>query len=82
MGRIAAGGGWRPTSGCFRCATFSEAIMKAILSMALVLGACGLAGAANVKAADPVGTWQCRYEIGRRFSDDRDAFIRANVRGE
>jgi len=38
--------------------------MKAILSMALVLGACGLAGAADEKAADPVGTWQLSYEIG------------------
>jgi len=36
--------------------------MKAILSMALVLGACGLAGAAD--KADPVGTWKCEYEIG------------------
>src|SRR5262245_51305472 len=36
--------------------------MKAILSMALVLGVCGLAGAAD--KADPVGTWQCEYEIG------------------
>jgi hypothetical protein len=42
---------------------FSEAIMKAILSMALVLGACGLAGAADDKA-EPVGTWKCEYEIG------------------
>jgi hypothetical protein len=32
---------------CFRCETISEAIMKAILSMALVLGVCGLAGAAD-----------------------------------
>ena len=40
--------------------------MKAILSMALVLGACGLAGAADEKAADPVGTWQCSYEIGEQ----------------
>ena len=40
--------------------------MRAILSMALVLGACGLAGAADEKAADPVGTWQCRYEIGEQ----------------
>src|SRR5262245_49047412 len=36
--------------------------MKAILSMALVLGFCGLAGAAD--KADPVGTWKCEYEIG------------------
>jgi hypothetical protein len=36
--------------------------MKAILSVALVLGLCGLAGAAD--KADPVGTWNCEYEIG------------------
>jgi hypothetical protein len=41
---------------------FSEAIMKAILSVALVLVVCGLAGAAD--KADPVGTWKCEYEIG------------------
>ena len=40
--------------------------MKAILSMALVLGACGLARAADDKVADPVGTWQCSYEIGEQ----------------
>ena len=49
---------------CFRCATISEAIMKAILSMGLVLGVCGLAGAADDKVIDPVGTWKCEYEIG------------------
>ena len=38
--------------------------MKAILSMALFLGACGLAAAADDKAADPVGKWNCEYEIG------------------
>ena len=38
--------------------------MKAILSMALVLGVCGPAGAADDKAVDPVGTWKCEYEIG------------------
>src|SRR6266404_5026923 len=37
--------------------------MKAILSMALVLGFCGFAGAQGEKA-DPVGTWKCEYEIG------------------
>src|SRR5947208_14257061 len=36
--------------------------MKAILSMALVLGVCGLAGAAD--KGDPVGTWKCEYAIG------------------
>ena len=38
--------------------------MKAILSMALVLSVCGLAAAADDKAANPVGTWKCEYEIG------------------
>jgi hypothetical protein len=41
---------------------FSETIMKAMLSMALVLGVCGLAGAAD--KVEPVGTWNCEYEIG------------------
>ena len=36
--------------------------MKAILSMALLLGVCGLADAAD--KVDPVGTWKCEYEIG------------------
>jgi hypothetical protein len=64
MDTIAASGGWRSTLDGFRCATISEAIMKAILSMALVLGVCGLAGAADDKVVDPVGTWKCEYEIG------------------
>jgi hypothetical protein len=38
--------------------------MKAILSMALALGVCGLAGAADDKVVDPVGAWKCAYEIG------------------
>ncbi len=38
--------------------------MKAIVSMALVLGVCGLAGAVDDKVVDPVGTWKCEYEIG------------------
>ncbi len=39
--------------------------MKTILAMALALGIGGLAGAADdKKAADPVGTWKCEYEIG------------------
>jgi hypothetical protein len=37
--------------------------MKTILSAALVIGFCGLAGAQGEKA-DPVGTWKCEYEIG------------------
>ena len=49
---------------CFQCATISEAIMKAILSLALVFGVCRLAGAADDKVVDPVGTWKCEYEIG------------------
>src|ERR1044072_1156279 len=36
--------------------------MKAILSAALGLGFCGVAGAQGEKA-DPVGTWKCEYEI-------------------
>src|SRR5881398_3664979 len=37
--------------------------MKTILSAALVLGLCGLAGGQGEKA-DPVGTWKCEYKIG------------------
>src|SRR6516165_4573257 len=62
MDTIAASGGWRSTWDCFRCATISEAIMKAILSMALVLGVCGLAGAADDKVVDPVGRGQPRRD--------------------
>jgi hypothetical protein len=40
-----------------------ETIMKAILAVALVLGGCGLAAAAEEKS-DPVGKWKCEYEIG------------------
>lgn len=36
--------------------------MKVILSMALVLGLCGLVRAED--KVDPVGTWKCEYEIG------------------
>ena len=49
---------------CFRRARISEAIMKATLSMALVLGMCGLAGTADDKVVDWGGTWKCEYEIG------------------
>jgi hypothetical protein len=38
--------------------------MKAILSTAFVLGFCALAGAADDKKVDPVGTWKCAYKIG------------------
>src|SRR5690349_19212549 len=37
--------------------------MKAILSAALVIGICGLAGARDEKA-NPVGKWKCEYKIG------------------
>ena len=59
--KIAVGGGRGPhrTTPLHH---FSEAIMKAILSAALVLGLCGLAGAAD--KVDPVGTWKCEYTIG------------------
>jgi len=39
-----------------------NANMKSILSMALVLGFCGLAGAQSEK--DAIGTWKCEYKIG------------------
>jgi hypothetical protein len=39
--------------------------MKTVLSAALVLGLCGLAGARDGKA-DAVGTWKCEYEIGNQ----------------
>jgi hypothetical protein len=42
---------------------FLEANRKTILSIVLLLGFCGLAGAQGEKA-DPVGTWKCEYEIG------------------
>jgi hypothetical protein len=37
--------------------------VKTILSAALVLAVCGLAGAQG-KKVDPVGTWNCEYDIG------------------
>ena len=37
--------------------------MKTIISAALVVGLCGIAGAQGDKA-NPVGTWKCEYEIG------------------
>jgi hypothetical protein len=43
---------------------FLETDMKTILSVALVLGLCGLARAADDKAADPLGTWKIEYTIG------------------
>ena len=35
--------------------------MKTILTAALILGLCGIAGA---QVAEPVGTWKCQYTIG------------------
>jgi hypothetical protein len=37
--------------------------MKAILSATLVIAFCGLVGAPGDRT-DPVGTWNCEYEIG------------------
>ena len=55
--------------------------MKAILSAAFVLGLCGLAGAQD-KKADPVGTWQCDFEINSQkmtatltIKKDGDKFV-------
>ena len=39
-----------------------SAVLKALLSVALVLVVFGLAVAAN--QSDPVGTWKCEYNIG------------------
>ena len=52
--------------------------MKAILSMALVLGLCGLAGAQGEKT-NPVGTWKCAYEIG---GQQRTATLTINKDGD
>lgn len=58
--------------------------MKAILPLAVVFATCGLAFAADDKdkAADPVGTWKCSYEIGEQkrtstltVKKDGDAFV-------
>ena len=38
--------------------------MKTIFTAVLALGLCGLAGAADEKKGDPVGTWKCEYQIG------------------
>lgn len=61
-----ASGEGRSTLDRFGCATISQAIMKAVLSMALVLAVCRLAGGAYDKVIDPVGTWQCSDEIGEK----------------
>jgi hypothetical protein len=54
--------------------------MKTILSAAMVLALCGLAGAAD--KVDPVGTWKCEYEIGNQkrtstlmLKKDGDKFV-------
>ena len=52
--------------------------MKAILSAALVLGLCGLAGARDEKA-DPVGTWKCEYNIG---DQKREATLKVKKDGD
>jgi hypothetical protein len=49
------------TLGRFPYGTYSEAIMKAILSLAV----CCLVVALGDNV-DPVGTWKCEYEIGGR----------------
>jgi len=49
--------------------------MKAVLSVALVLGVRGLAVAADEKV-NPVGTWKCEYEIGGQVAGARDRDIR------
>jgi hypothetical protein len=66
MDTIAARREWRFTSDRSRDAPISEAIMRAILSMALVLGTCDLGTAADEEATDPVGTWRWSYEIGEQ----------------
>ena len=52
--------------------------MKTILSVALVLGLCGLAGARDEKA-DPVGTWKCEYQIG---DQKREATLKVTKDGD
>ncbi|HVK14574.1 MAG TPA: hypothetical protein VM597_37900 [Gemmataceae bacterium] len=52
--------------------------MKAILSAAVVLGLCGLAGARDEKA-DPVGTWKCEYQIG---DQKREATLKVTKDGD
>src|SRR5207302_5519913 len=66
--RIAVSGWRRSASDGSPVRYFLESNMKTIFtatifSAALVLGNCGLAVAQGEKA-DPVGTWQCNYEIG------------------
>src|SRR5215831_9862176 len=48
--------------GVFFKSIHDSALLKAILSVALVIVVCGLAVAAS--QADPVGTWKCEYNIG------------------
>jgi hypothetical protein len=63
IAKIAVGGWRRSVSDGSPAGNFWETNMKAILSMALVVGFCGLAGAQGAKS-DPVGTWKCEYQIG------------------
>jgi hypothetical protein len=57
---------------------FLEVNMKTILSAAVVLGLCGLAGARDEKA-DPVGTWKCEYKIG---DQKREATLKITKDGD
>ena len=49
-------------AGVFFKSRNDSAVLKAILSVALLLVVCDLAVAAN--QSDPVGTWKCEYNIG------------------
>jgi hypothetical protein len=57
---------FRPLPRRYSLETNMKTMLKTIFSVALVLGFCGLAGAADEKSekADPVGTWKCEYQIG------------------
>ena len=50
--------------GCFRSNIYLEAMMKAILSLAVFFGVCGAVAAVEDK--NPVGTWKCEYKIGEQ----------------
>ena len=52
--------------------------MKTMLTAALVLGLCNLAGARDEKA-DPVGTWKCEYKIG---DQKREATLKVKKDGD
>ena len=38
--------------------------MKTLFAMSMVVACAGLAGAADDKVADPIGTWKLEYQIG------------------